>query len=157
MSKPLYGSGLDDVLDTVAEIDDPDIQLLVTGFRNIAHRARTGRLDLETTKLLLATIAASPDGTDLIGACGLTVDELTDSNPALDQLTDISRKTAIQAGQKAASRLSDDYLRRPASEACAALDHLDPERRGQAVTDEQKKELSKKVAEANKKSINRPR
>lgn len=159
MAGPDHGSDLDDVLDTLTEIGDRDINLIVTGIRNFAVRARTNRLGREDTQLLTAVIAASPDGTDLVGALGLLLQDLAvDTRPALTCLTDDARKTAVQAGQEAAFHLTHPDLRDAASTLCAALDHAE---RGctdmNRLTDEQRKELSKKVADANKRSGNRPR
>lgn len=154
-----YGSDLDDVLADLADTGDPDIDLLVTGLRNIAHRARTGALSRERTQLLTAVIAASPDATDVVGALGLLLVELTaDTTPVARQLTDQARKEAVHAGEQAAFLLTDPDLRDPASRACAALDHAE---RGctdmDGLTDEQRKELSRKNAEKNRQSTNRPR
>lgn len=123
MAGHLYGSDLDDVLETLAEIGDEDLDEIAARLRNIAHRARTGQLDPNTTQVLLAAICASPDGTDLVGAAGYLIADLTDHNPALGQLTDDARKDATRHGQEAAFRLTDTYLREPASNANAALDH----------------------------------
>lgn len=156
MTSPLHQSDLDDVCDTLAEIGDQDLDLIITGYRNLARRARLGLLDPNHTQVLLASICASPDATDLVGAAGYLIAELTDRNPALDQLTDDARKDAVQAGQEAAFRLTDTYLREPASNACAALDHLEPER-GCDVDDQKRKEMHDKVKKANNQSSNRPR
>ncbi|MFE6412569.1 hypothetical protein ACFVOR_37180 [Streptomyces sp. NPDC057837] len=159
MASHVHSSDLDDVCDTLAEIGDEDLDLIVTGFRNIARRARTRQLDPNHTQVLLASICASPDATDVVGLAGYAIAELTDHNPALEALTNDARKNAVQAGQEAAFRLTDDYLRRPASDANEALDHLDPERRCHVdrLTDEQRKELSDKVKKANDQSRNRPK
>lgn len=156
MTGPLHTSDLDDVCDTLAEIDDPGLDLIITGFRNIARRARTGHLDPNQTAVLLASLCASPDATDVVGAAGYLIAELTDHNPALNQLTDTARKQAIQAGQEAALHLTDRTLREPASHACAALDHLDPERRC-PVDDDKRKKMHDKVKKANDQSRNRPK
>ncbi|MET8571880.1 hypothetical protein [Streptomyces sp. NPDC004783] len=155
MTGPLHSTDLDDALDALAELGDDDIDLIITAFRNIAHRASHGHLDINTTQVLLASIAASPDGADLVGACGFLTAEITSRNPALDNLPDNVRKATTRAGEEAAFRLTDTYLREPASEANASLDL--PERRCPAVTDNERKELSQKVKEANKQSSNRPR
>jgi hypothetical protein len=154
MSGPLHSSDLDDVLDTLAEIEDDDLDLILTGFRNITRRARTGQLDLNLTQVLIAALAASPDNTDVIGACAYTIAELTDHNPALDHMSNDHRKEATKAGQEAAFHLTRPNLRDPASWACAALDTREE---AHAVTCLERKELSKKVADANKRSSNRPK
>lgn len=124
MTGPLHSSDLDDVLDTLTEIEDDDLNRIITGFRNIAHRAHTGQLDLTLTQVLIAALAASPDNTDVIGACAYLIAELTDHNPALDQLTNDHRKEATKAGQEAAYHLTRPELREHASWTCAALDTL---------------------------------
>lgn len=154
MAGPLHQSDLDDVCDTLAEIGDEDLDEIAARFRNIARRARLGLIDPNHTQVLLAAIGASPDATDLVGAAGYLTAELTDHNPALDQLTDDARKDATRHGQEAAFRLTDTYLREPASNACAALDHT--ERRCH-VDDQKRKEMHDKVKKANNQSSNRPR
>ena len=154
MNGPLNRNDLDEVLDALAEIGDEDLDRIITGFRNIAHRAHTGQLDLNATQVLIASLAASPDSADVIGACAYTIAELTDHNTALDQLTDDHRKEATRAGQEAAFHLTRPELRDTASLACAALDG--PEE-VHPVTDAKRKELSQKVGEANKRSENRPK
>ena len=153
MNGPLDISDLDEVLETLAEIEDEDLDRIISGFRNIAHRARTGQLDLNTSQVLIAALAASPDSADVIGACAYTIAEITDHNPALDHLANDHRKEAIKAGQEAAFHLTRPKLRDTASAACAALD---PHKEVPAVTDEKRKELHDKVADLNKHSRNRP-
>jgi hypothetical protein len=123
MAGPFDSSDLDEVLDTLAEIEDEDLDRIITGLRNIATRAATGQLDLNLTQVLTAAIAGSPDSADLIGACAFTLTEITEHNPSLDQVTEDARKEAISEAQQASSRLCDKYLRDPASRAIAALDH----------------------------------
>ena len=122
MRGPISISDLDEVLDTLAELGDPDLDRIITGFRSIAHRARTGQLDLNLTQVLIAALAGSPDSADVIGACAYTIAELTDHNPALDHLTNDHRKEATKAGQEAAFDLTRPKLRNTAATACAALD-----------------------------------
>lgn len=143
---------LDNLLADLSDTGDEGIDLIVAGLLNIADRARAGALTPDHTQLLLAVLAASPDATDVLGALGLLVQEITaDTTPALHQLDDHARKTAARHGQETAFRLTDDYLRGPASEACAALDARE-EVTTVRLTDEQRKELSKKVKEKNEQS-----
>jgi hypothetical protein len=115
---------LDDLLADLADIDDTGIRFIVAGLRNIADRARAGALTRDRTQLLCTVLAASPEATDVLGAIGLTIAQITNTTtPALHQLTDEARKTAAYYGEEAAFRLNDDELRQPASEACAALDN----------------------------------
>ena len=154
MNGPLDISDLDEVLDTLAELGDEDLDRIVTGFRGLARRASTGQLDLNTTQVLIAALAASPDSADVIGACAYTIAELTDHNPALDQFSNDRRKEVTKVGQEAAFKLTRPKLRDTASQACAALD---VRKEVHPVTDTERKELSKKVADANKRSENRPK
>ncbi|QKW31501.1 hypothetical protein HUT11_35655 (plasmid) [Streptomyces seoulensis] len=157
MNGPHHTSDLDDVLDTLAELGDDDIDRIITGFRNLARRARTGHLDLNTTQVLLAAVAASPDSADLVGACAFTVAEITEHNPALTALTDEARKEAIRAGQEAAFRLTDHYLREPASNANAALDVPHPPTvQPPAISPEQRQHLHDRLDATNRWSRNRP-
>jgi hypothetical protein len=154
MTSPLSTSDLDEVLDTLTELGDEDLDRIITGFRNLAHRAKTGQLDLNHTGVLIAALAASPDSTDVIGACAYLIAELTDNNPALDQLANDHRKAVTKAGQETAFHLTRPKIRDHASWACAALDRREEVH---PVTDTERKELSQKVAEANKRSGNRPK
>ncbi|MFD8839827.1 hypothetical protein [Streptomyces griseofuscus] len=154
MNGPISISDLDEVLDTLTELEDEDLDRIVAGFRGLVRRAQTGQLDINTTQVIIAALAASPDNGDLIGACAYTIAELTDHNPALDQLANDHRKEVIKAGQEAAYHLTRPKLRDPASLACAALD---TRRDVRTVTDTQRKELSQKVADANRQSANRPK
>ncbi|GAA3808719.1 hypothetical protein [Streptomyces chiangmaiensis] len=123
---PLAGTDLGDTLDDLADIGDRDVARIASAIGRIAVRARNGRIDREDAQLLLAAIAGSPDGTDLVGALGLLVAELTaDTNPALSSLTDDARKEAARHGEETAYALTDYTLRAPASRACAALDHTE--------------------------------
>ncbi len=133
----------------------PGIRLVCHGLALIAEDTT---LTVNDTQVLLAELAGSPDGTDLLGALGHLVARLTnpDSNPALRTLPDDdNRKTAQLRGQRTAHTFTHYSLRNHPSTANA---HLEQSERGcKAVTDDERKELSKKVADANKRSEDRPR
>ncbi|MEU8469567.1 hypothetical protein AB0F30_16865 [Streptomyces sp. NPDC029006] len=122
MNGPISISDLDEVLDTLTELEDEDLDRIVAGFRGLVHRARTGQLDVNATQVIIAALAASPDSADVIGACAYTIAELTDHNTALDSLANEHRKDVVEAGQEAVSDLTRPTLRNTASQACAALD-----------------------------------
>ncbi|MFR9794258.1 hypothetical protein ACL07V_37485 [Streptomyces sp. MB22_4] len=128
------------------------IDLIRTGIRLLAH----DRHDLNTTQVLLAALAGSPDGTDVLAAIGQLVERLTsaDTNPAVRALPIDQQKEAAHQGWLTQHNLTDPELRDTASRACAALDIREEV---PAVTDTERKELSQKVAEANRQSNNRPK
>jgi hypothetical protein len=99
----------------------PGIELIRDGIRLLAH----DRHDLRTTQVLLATLAGSPDATDVLGAIGQLVARLAhpDTNPALRTLPLEQQKTAQLHGEQAAYHLTDPDLRDPAANTNAALDH----------------------------------
>jgi hypothetical protein len=115
----LDGTELGGILDDLHGFDE-GIDLIVDGIRLIALR----RLPIDQVQLLLATIAGSPDGTDLIGALGRLAERITDTDnsPALRDLPMDTQKTAALHGANTAYALLDPELRGPASAACAALD-----------------------------------
>jgi len=123
---PITGTDLGDVLDDLEGIH-AGIDLIRDGLRLLA----LDRHDLNDTQVLLATLAGSPDGTDVLGAVGQLVARLAnpDSNPALRTLPLDAQKTARRHGELTAYHLGDPDLRDSASNANAALDT--PERRNQ--------------------------
>lgn len=116
----LDGTELGGILDDLYGFDE-GIDLICDGIKLIALR----RLPIERVQLLLATLAGSPDGTDLIGAIGRLAERLADSDnsPALRELPLDIQKDAVLHGANTAYTLLDPELRGPASEACAALDN----------------------------------
>ncbi|CAK7288653.1 hypothetical protein [Streptomyces misionensis] len=128
------------------------IDLIRNGIRLIAH----DRLDLNQTQVLLAALAGSPDGTDVLAAIGQLAERLTstDTNPAVRALPIDQQKEAAHQGWLTAHNLSDPELRDTASRACAVLDAREEVH---PVTETERKELSQKVADANKRSENRPK
>ena len=98
----------------------PGIDLIRDGIQLLA----TSRLTVDQTQVVLATLAGSPDSTDLLAALGLLVARLTDTdtNPAIRSLDLAAQKTAQHQGELTAHNLLDPDLRNTTSEACAALD-----------------------------------
>lgn len=107
---------------TIADLADihAGIDLIRDGLRLLAH----DRHDLNTTQVLLAVLAGSPDGTDVLAAVGQLVERLTnpDTNPALRTLPLDQQKDAAHQGWLTAHNLNDPDLRASASRACVALD-----------------------------------
>ena len=112
-----------DLGDTLADLEGvhAGIDLIRDGLRLLAHDRHT----TSTTQVLLAMLAGSPDGTDVLGAIGQLVERLTnaDTNPAIRNLPLDQQKTAAHQGWLTAHNLADPDLRASASNACAALDH----------------------------------
>jgi len=148
----ITGTDLGDLLDDITGIH-PGLDLIADGIRLIAHDRHT----LNTTQVLIATLTGSPDATDTTGAIAHLTAWLTDpdTNPALRTLPFDQQKTATRHGQLTAHHLTDPDLRNTTAAACAALDQ--PRREVHPVTDAEREELSKKVADANKRSEERPR
>ncbi|WP_333757948.1 hypothetical protein [Streptomyces sp. ISBFB 2968] len=123
------GTDLGDVLDKLAEIGDSDMDLIVTAFRNLAHR----RLSINDIQVWGVALAGDPDAQDIVGAAALLVARLfnADTSPALRTLPFEAQKRAAHQSELAASAayLNDRELRTPTSNANAALDT--PERRNQ--------------------------
>jgi hypothetical protein len=111
------GNVLDDLTGIHAGID-----LIRDGIRHLAHDRHTP----DTTQTLLATLAGSSDGTDVIAAIGLLVARLThtDSNPALRTLPLDRQKNAQREGEQALFALTDPYIHQPTAEACAHIDQF---------------------------------
>lgn len=112
-------SELGDVLDDLASIH-AGIDLIRDGIRHLAHDRHTP----DTTQTLIATLAGSSDGTDVIGALGHLIARLTDAdtNPALRTLPLDQQKKTQHHGEQALFALTDPYIHQPAAEACAAID-----------------------------------
>jgi hypothetical protein len=116
---PLDDTELGGLLDDLYGFDE-GIDLICDGIRNIALR----RLTVDRVQLLLATIAGSPDATDVIGAFARLVERIADADntPSLRTLPLDAQKAAQRYGELTAHALTDPDLRTPASNACAALD-----------------------------------
>jgi hypothetical protein len=141
------GTTLGDLLADLAGIH-PGIDLIRDGIRLLAH----DRHNTNTTQVLLARLAGDPDGSDILNAIGHLVARLADSdhNPCLRTLPFGQQCQAFKHGNRTAIELSAPELRTPASNANAALDT--PGGRCQAVTDDERKELSQKNSAKNARS-----
>ncbi|WP_432185476.1 hypothetical protein [Streptomyces tendae] len=116
---PITGTDLGDVLEDLEGVH-AGIDLIRDGLRLLA----LDRHDLNDTQVLLATLAGSPDGTDVLGAIGQLVARLTNpnTNPTLRSLPLDAQKDARRQGELTAYHLGDPDLRDSASNANAALD-----------------------------------
>lgn len=115
---PVTGTELGDVLEDLEGIH-AGIDLIRDGLRLIA----LDRHDLNDTQVLLATLAGSPDGTDVLGAVGQLVARLAnaDTNPCLRSLPLEQQEAARKHGWTASYELLDPDLRDSASHTNAAL------------------------------------
>jgi hypothetical protein len=154
-------SDLDNLLEEFDGLDwIPGVSHILTGVRDLATASREGRMTVDATQTVLTTIA-QPNGPDVVEVLSLLVQELTNAktNPALAVLPDDVRKTVQQLGE--VHVLETAYAPRDCpNEAAGLISQHTPtssEGRCQAVTDAEREELSRKVAEANKRSENRPR
>jgi hypothetical protein len=97
------------------------IDLIRDGIRLIAH----DRHDVNTTQVLLAVLAGSPDALDVLGAIGQLVERLSnpDTNPAIRHLPVDQQKEAAHQGWLTCHNLTDPDHRDTTSRACTALDH----------------------------------
>ncbi|QLJ06832.1 hypothetical protein HZZ00_38035 (plasmid) [Streptomyces sp. NEAU-sy36] len=149
----LDGTELGDLLADLADGSNihPGIRLIAAGYRAIAEDQS---LSIPATQLLIAQLSAAADGVTVVAAAGRLIEWLTSENPVLASLPDAIRKTVQRQGELACSALRDTELTALASEACAALD---TRKEVHPVTDTERKELSQKVADANRQSTNRPK
>lgn len=111
---------LGEAIARLANTGDPDLDLIATALRNIAHR----RLTINDTQVLGAALAGDPDCLDVAGAVGYLHARLfsADTNPALRALPFHAQTNAQQHGKEVAHRLNEPDLRNPAANANAALD-----------------------------------
>lgn len=109
---------------TSASNTHPGIRLIASGLRTI-REDRT--ITLPDLQLVLADLAGSADASDIVGAIGHLIADLTnpDTNPALAQLPHDVQKETTHQGQLTAFALTDPDLRDTVATACAALDTRD--------------------------------
>ncbi|MFF1916126.1 hypothetical protein ACFVYE_31980 [Streptomyces sp. NPDC058239] len=95
------------------------INLIRDGIRLLA----LDRHSADKTQTLLAALAGSSDGTDILTALAHLVARLStaDTNPCLRQLPLDQQKAAQQHGETALFDLTDPQLHQPASEASGAI------------------------------------
>lgn len=148
-------TGLDDTLDDLTGFAwIPGVQQIVDGITTAQQAARAGELDTDATQTLLSLIG-NPHGPDLQEALAGLAREVTnpDTNPTLNDLDNDTRKTVQHLGELHAFETAQYAVRDHTNEAAGLI----TEGRCPAVTDQQRKELSKKVADANRRSENRPK
>lgn len=143
----------------------PGVAKLLEGFAEINEAAHTGRLTVDATQTLLSLLG-NPSGPDLNHLLSLTTKTITGpGNQALAVLDDETRKTVQHLGEEHAFQIAEYAPRDCPNEAAGLIyehtPHLDT-REGRCtqmtqLTDAEREELSKKVAEANRRSENRPR
>lgn len=150
-------TALDDTLDDLAGFDwIPGIAQFLTFARTAQHAAVTGQLDADATQTLLVLIA-NPHGPDLTEALAHLVQDLTNpgTNRALAGLPDDVAKQVQHRGELHVHETADYTPRDHVNEAAGLIyEHTDTRntRWGevQAVTDAEREELSRKIADANK-------
>lgn len=116
----LNGTELGGLLDDLAGIH-AGIDLIRDGIRLLA----LDRHNRNTTQVLLANLAGSPDALDVIGLVAHLVARLTDAdtNPGIRTIPLDQQKDARHQGWLTSHNLTDPDLRDTTSRACAALDH----------------------------------
>lgn len=158
-------TGLDDTLDDLTGLGwIPGVAQILDGIAAAQNAATTGQLTLDATQTLLSLLG-NPYGPDLPEALAGLAQHLTnpDTNLALAALDPDTVKTVQLLGELHAHDTADYTPRDHTNEASARISEAAPTAvpapggRCQAMTDEQRKELSRKNAEKNKQSINRPR
>lgn len=146
---PLDGTELEGLLEDLTDGTNvhPGIHHFAAFVRAIAEDQT---LDIPATQLILAQLCGNAD-VDTVAIIGTLQTWLTDpaTNPALHTLPEDVRKTVQHQGELATYNLADPDLRTPTATVCAALDQP---REVNPMTDAEREELSKKVAEANKRS-----
>lgn len=139
----------------------PGIAQILDGARTLASASRDGQLTADATQTAL-TILANPTGPDLPEILALLVQDLTNpaTNPALTTLPDEIAKDVQLLGETHVHQTADYTPRDCPNEAAGLIYEHTPtssEGRCPAVTDAEREELRRKVADANKRSENRPR
>ncbi|MEV8101093.1 hypothetical protein [Streptomyces sp. NPDC088135] len=115
---PPLDDDLAGVLDDLAGIH-PGIDAIRSGIRLLA----LDRHDLDKTQTLLAALAGSSDGTDVLAALAHLIARLAtaDTSPCLRTLPLDRQKRAQQYGEIAQFDLTDPELHQSVSEASAAI------------------------------------
>ena len=139
----------------------PGIGQILDGARTLQTAVRDGQVDVDATQTAL-TIFANPHGPDLPEILALLVQDLTNphTNPALSGLPDEVAKDVQLLGETHVHQTADYAPRDCPNEAAGLISQHAPtssEGKCQAVTDAEREELRRKVAEANKRSENRSR
>ncbi|MFH9813421.1 hypothetical protein ACH4NI_35315 [Streptomyces olivaceus] len=122
---PVDDTPLGDVIADTAGVH-PGIDLIREGLLLLA----TDHLPLDRIPTILATLAGGADGTDqapdLLTAIGHLVARLSDpaATQVLLDLPEQRQKDIERQGEQALYRLTDPWLREPASEAAALIDGI---------------------------------
>lgn len=156
---------MSDLDNALADLDGfdwiPGIRQILDGARTLHTAIRAGQVDADATQTAL-TILANPHGPDLPEILALLVQDLTNpaTNPALAGLPDEIAKDVQLLGETHVHQTADYTPRDCPNEAAGLISEHTPtssEGRCPAVTDAEREALRRKVAEANKRSENRPR
>ncbi|WP_042174514.1 hypothetical protein [Streptomyces sp. NBRC 110035] len=137
----------------------PGLAKILDGLADMDTAIRAGHMSTDATQTLL-TILGNPSVPDLPHLLAVTVQTLTGpDNPTLHHLPDDIRKNLQHLGELHAFETAEYIPRDHTNEAAALITENRLHTRGEvpAMTEEQRKELSRKNAEKNKQSINRPR
>ncbi|WP_371099927.1 hypothetical protein [Streptomyces sp. PU_AKi4] len=156
-------TALDDTLDDLAGFGwIPGIAEFLDFVRTARDAATTGQLDADATQTLLVLIA-NPNGPDLTEALAHLVQDLTNpgTNRALTGLPDDVAKRVQHLGEMHAYETAE-YTPRAQPNEAAGLIYEHDTREGRCtpmnrLNDDERKELSKKVKDANKRSENNRR
>lgn len=153
-------TALDDTLDDLAGFDwIPGIAQICDGVRALDTAARTGQLTADGTQTAL-TLLANPNNPDLPALLAALAQSLTNptTNRALAGLPDEVAKKVQHLGEMHAYETAEYAPRDHPNEAAGLIyEHDTREGRCDAMTDQEKEALSKKVKEVNERSENRPR
>jgi hypothetical protein len=153
-------TALDDTLDDLAGFDwIPGVAQVLDGLRTIQTAATNGQLTADATQTLLVLIA-NPNGPDLTEALAHLVQDLTNpgTNRTLAGLPDEVAKKVQHLGELHVYETAEYAPREQPNEAAGLIyEHDTRGGRCEAMTDKEREELSRKNAEKNKQSLNRPR
>lgn len=138
----------------------PGIAQILDGARTLHTAIRAGQVDADATQTAL-TVLANPHGPDLPKILALLVQDLTNpTNPALAGLPDEVAKDVQLLGETHVHQTADYTPREAPNEAAGLISEHTPtssEGRCPAVTDAEREELRRKVADVNKRSENNRR
>lgn len=149
---------IDDALDDLTGLDwIPGISHILTGVQDLAEAATEGRLSLDATQTTLSLLA-NPNGPDLPHLLAILAAHLTNptTNPALTALDHHTRKTVQLAGEHHVHDTAEYTPRDHPNNAAGLIDEATRGGAPVSLTDDERKDLSDKVRDANKRSTNRP-
>lgn len=154
-------TALDDTLDDLAGFGwIPGIRQILDGLTTARDAATNGQLSADATQTLLV-LTSNPHGPDLTEALAHLVQDLTNpaTNRALTGLPDDVAKRVQHLGELHVYETAEYAPREQPNEAAGLIyEHANTTEGGcTPMTDAEREELSKKVAEANKRSENNRR